>query len=197
MFLPGNKTTDAAKAKADAERNQAYSRIEDWAREEIPLSIRDGVNISVQEVICGDPTCAPIDTAIAIIFPSGGRGMMGLPAESKDVLKEDLLEGFPTKEVLEKWSRGEEAEWPPFDDDEDFADEANQPTLRFEVGEKVECRIGPDEVTGWAKGSVMQLWYREQGWPPNSWAPYKIQLDDGKCIFAPSDLDQIIRKAQT
>lgn len=123
--------------------------------------------------------------------------MMGLPAESKDVLKEDLLEGFPTKEVLEKWSRGEEAEWPPFDDDEDFADEANQPTLRFEVGEKVECRIGPDEVTGWAKGSVMQLWYREQGWPPNSWAPYKIQLDDGKCIFAPSDLDQIIRKAQT
>lgn len=73
MFLPGNKTTDAAKAKADAERNQAYSRIEDWAREEIPLSIRDGVNISVQEVICGDPTCAPIDTAIAIIFPRYGR----------------------------------------------------------------------------------------------------------------------------
>mmetsp|Transcript_12994 Transcript_12994/g.15249 ORF Transcript_12994/g.15249 Transcript_12994/m.15249 type:complete len:197 (+) Transcript_12994:155-745(+) len=196
MFLPGNKTTDAAKAKADAERNEAYTRIEDWTREEIPLSIRDGVNISVQEVICGDPTCAPIDTAIAIIFPSGGRGMMGLPAESKDVLKEDLLEGFPTNEVLEKWSRGEEAEWPPFDDEEDFTD-SNQPQLRFEVGEKVECRIGPDEVTGWAKGSVMQLWYREQGWPPNSWAPYKIQLDDGKCIFAPSDLDQIIRKAQT
>jgi len=196
MFLPGNKTTDAAKAKADAERNEAYTRIEDWTREEIPLSIRDGVNISVQEVICGDPTCAPIDTAIAIIFPSGGRGMMGLPAESKDVLKEDLLEGFPTKEVLEKWSRGEEAEWPPFDDEEEFT-ESNQPQLRFEVGEKVECRIGPDEVTGWAKGSVMQLWYREQGWPPNSWAPYKIQLDDGKCIFAPSDLDQIIRKAQT
>jgi len=196
MFLPGNKTTDAAKAKADAERNEAYTRIEDWTREEIPLSIRDGVNISVQEVICGDPTCAPIDTAIAIIFPSGGRGMMGLPAESKDVLKEDLLEGFPTNEVLEKWSRGEEAEWPPFDDEEEFT-ESNQPQLRFEVGEKVECRIGPDEVTGWAKGSVMQLWYREQGWPPNSWAPYKIQLDDGKCIFAPSDLDQIIRKAQT
>jgi len=193
MFLPGNKETKAAKAKADADRNEAYTRIESWAMEQIPVSIRDGVQISVQEVICGDPTCAPIDTAIAIIFPSGGRGMMGLPAESKDVLKEDLLEGFPTKDVLEKWSRGEEAEWPPFDDEEEFS-ELNQPQLRFEVGDKVECRIGPDPVTGWAKGSVAQLWYREQGWPPNSWAPYKIQLDDGKCIFAPSDMDQIIRR---
>jgi len=69
MFLPGNKTTDDAKAKADAERKLAYERIEKWATAAIPPSIRDGVSISVQEVICGDPTCAPIDTAIAIIFP--------------------------------------------------------------------------------------------------------------------------------
>jgi len=195
MFLPGTKATDAAKAQADAERKQAYSRIEDWAREKIPPSIRDGVQISVQEVICGDPNCAPIDTAVAIIFPSGGRGMIGLPDESKNVLKEDLLEGFPTKQVLEKWYRGEEAEWPPFDEEEEF-DDLN-PQLRFEVGDKVECRIGPDPVTGWAKGSINQLWYREQGWPPNSWAPYKVQLENGKCIFAPSDQDQIIRRATT
>jgi len=197
MFLPGNKTTDDAKAKADAERKLAYERIEKWATAAIPPSIRDGVSISVQEVICGDPTCAPIDTAIAIIFPSGGRGMLGLPAESKDVTKEDLLEGFPTVEVLQKWFQGEEAEWPPFEDDnEDEFNESNQPKLRFSVGDSVECRIGPDPVTGWAKGSVAQLWYREQGWPPNSWAPYKIQLEDGKCIFAPSDMDQIIRGAK-
>jgi len=123
--------------------------------------------------------------------------MLGLPAESKDVTKEDLLEGFPTVEVLQKWFQGEEAEWPPFEDDnEDEFNESNQPKLRFSVGDSVECRIGPDPVTGWAKGSVAQLWYREQGWPPNSWAPYKIQLEDGKCIFAPSDMDQIIRGAK-
>lgn len=198
MFLPGTKATDEAKAIADAARNEGYVRVEKWAMDAIPSSIRKGVQISVQEVVCGDPTCAPIDTAVAIIFPSGGRGMMGLPAESKDVLKRDLLDGFPTEEVLEKWARGEEAEWPPFqdDDDEDEFSDLQQPQLRFIVGESVECRIGPDPVKGWAKGTVAQLWYREQGWPPNSWAPYKVQLEDGKCIFAPSDMDQVVRRSQ-
>ena len=46
-------------------------------------------------------------------FESGGRGMMGLPMEPREVTPEELEEEFPTPDVLEKWHRGEEAEWPP------------------------------------------------------------------------------------
>ncbi len=123
---------------------------------------------------------------------SGGRGMMGIPLESKDVTKEVLLDLFPTEDVLQAWARGEEAEWPPmedYDDDQEF----ERPRLRFEVGQRVACRVGPDPVTGWAPGKVIMLWYREPNWPANSWAPYKIELDDGRNIFAPGDVDQIIR----
>ena len=36
--------------------------------------------------------------------------------------------------------------------------------------------------------------YREANWPPGVFAPYQIQLDDGRLIFAPHDADQVIRK---
>lgn len=175
------------------ERKKAYARIEEWSIDLIPENSRTGVQISVQEVQCGDPDCSPIDVAVAILFPRGGRGMVGLPMMAKDVRKSHLQESFPTPNVLLKWSRGEEAEWPPFEDDEE--DEFETPPLRFGVGQAVECRIGPDPVTGWAQGEVTQLWYREPGWPPNSWAPYKIKLSDGKSIFAPADLEHVIRAA--
>ena len=38
--------------------------------------------------------------------------------------------------------------------------------------------------------------YREANWPPGVFAPYQIQLDDGRLIFAPHDADQVIRKLQ-
>jgi hypothetical protein len=174
--------------EADVRRRKAYNQIEKWALELIPKNIRDGVQLSVQEIQCGDPECAPIDTAIAILFPAGGRGMMGLPLEAHEVTKELLEENFPYQEVLEKWSRGEDADWPPL---EAMMDQL--PSLRFDVGQRVECRIGPDEVTGWAKGTITQLWYREQGWAEGSFAPYKIRLDDGRDIFAPGDVDMVIR----
>jgi len=183
------KNTNAEEA-AEALRKKAYAQIDKWTMELIPENIREGVQLSVQEVQCGDPDCAPIDTAIAILFPAGGRGMLGLPMEAHEVTLEILEENFPYGEVLEKWHKGEEAEWPPMDDD--MATD-QLPELRFSVGQKVECRIGPDEVTGWAKGSVKQLWYREQGWAEGSFAPYKISLDDGRDIFAPGDVDMVIR----
>ena len=130
-----------------------------------------------------------------LLSGSGGRGMMGIPLEAKDVSKEALLECFPTEDVLNAWSRGEDAEWPPMDDyDDDNMDFTQKPQLRFSVGQRVVCRVGPDPVKGWAPGKVIQLWYREPTWPPNSLAPYKIELDDGRNIFAPGDVDQIIRE---
>jgi hypothetical protein len=69
MFLPQNDITIAEQQAAEKARRDGYSRIELWANEAIPAEIRQGVTITVQEVQCGDPECAPIDTAVAIMFP--------------------------------------------------------------------------------------------------------------------------------
>lgn len=108
--------------------------------------------------------------------------MFALPMEPKEVTPDHINENFPPGEILEKWFRGEDAPWPP---------EPEPPELRFTVGDKVECRVGPDD---WAPGTVHQLWYRENGWPEGAFAPYKILLDDGRFIFAPQDMDQVIRQ---
>lgn len=194
MFLPQNDTAAAEVKAAEQARREGYARIEIWVNEAIPAEIRRGVTVSVQEVACGDPNCSPIDTAVAIMFPSGGRGMLGIPLESKDVSKDSLLDVFPTTQVLAAWARGEEAEWPPLDDG-DEQEAGQRPRLRFNIGQRVVCRVGPDPVTGWAPGRVALQWYREPSWPANSWAPYKIELEDGRNIFAPGDVDQIIREA--
>eukprot|EP00537_Pseudo-nitzschia_pungens_P006498 CAMPEP_0172359754 /NCGR_PEP_ID=MMETSP1060-20121228/3912_1 /TAXON_ID=37318 /ORGANISM="Pseudo-nitzschia pungens, Strain cf. cingulata" /LENGTH=135 /DNA_ID=CAMNT_0013081539 /DNA_START=971 /DNA_END=1378 /DNA_ORIENTATION=- len=121
---------------------------------------------------------------------SGKDGMIGLPMEAREVTKEELASRFPTVEVLEKWHRGEDAEWPPYEEPE-------FPELRFDIGTRVLCRIGADAEKDWAPGKVVQLWYSEENWPPGSFAPYKVRLDDGRDIFAPGDMDQVIRKQES
>ena len=69
MFLPKNAAANEELRASDQARRDGYSRIEQWVTEAIPAEIRRGVTVSVQEVVCGDPDCAPIDTAIAILFP--------------------------------------------------------------------------------------------------------------------------------
>jgi hypothetical protein len=69
MFLPKSDTDTSNLRAAEAARHEGYARIEVWAMDTIPASIRRGVTITMQEVQCGDPECAPIDTAVAIMFP--------------------------------------------------------------------------------------------------------------------------------
>jgi len=116
--------------------------------------------------------------------------------EAREVTPEDIKNSFPPRDILEKWQKGEDADWPPLDDDDDDPSGYNRmPQLRFSLGDQVECRVGPDPIKGWAGGVVTQLWYREANWPPGSYAPYKIRLNDGRDIFAPGDLEQVIRLA--
>jgi len=110
--------------------------------------------------------------------------MFGLPMEAKDVTAEELAHMFPTMDVVEKWFAGEEAEWPP---------QQEVPALRFDIGTAVLCKVGGSSNGGWAPGHIIQLWYREQTWPEGAFAPYKIKLEDGRDIFAPADMDQIIK----
>mmetsp|Transcript_10218 Transcript_10218/g.15687 ORF Transcript_10218/g.15687 Transcript_10218/m.15687 type:complete len:119 (-) Transcript_10218:29-385(-) len=116
--------------------------------------------------------------------------MVALPMEAREVTREELDHEFPTVDVLTKWHAGEEAEWPPEDDLNIGAPE--MPPLRFNVGQNVLCRVGPTE---WHKGVIVQQWYRETTWPAGAWAPYKVALEDGRSIFAPGDMDQIIKAA--
>ena len=114
------------------------------------------------------------DGAFLLLPNSGQQGMFGVPMEAQEVTEAEIKNNFPTPDVIEKWHKGEEAEWPP--------DEPIE--LRFYVGMFVLCRVGP---TDWAPGKVLQLWYREPNWPPGSFAPYKIKLADGREIYAPID----------
>eukprot|EP00040_Diaphanoeca_grandis_P034328 m.212538 g.212538 ORF g.212538 m.212538 type:complete len:263 (+) comp33127_c0_seq17:1088-1876(+) len=63
--------------------------------------------------------------------------------------------------------------------------------LRFSVGSRVECRITPDGK--YAPGSITKLNHRESHFPPGVVVPYQIQLDNGMLIFAPQDVDMMIR----
>ena len=210
MFLPENVASNQQK---ELDRLGAFKFIEQWCLEIMPAEIRADASVSIQELSCQDPNCSPIDTAVTILFKrydgclhclmcdtepvpsqmasldfSGYNGVFSFPMTAKEVTKEKLEGSFPTREVLEKWQRGEDADWPP---DEE---ETQMPALRFAVGTKVICRIGPNAETDWAPGTISLLWYRETNWPPGSYAPYRIKLDDGRDIFAPGDIDQIIQK---
>jgi len=70
MFLPKTDKDKTKEDETDKRRKEAYVNIEEWSKEAIPKDIRSDVTISVQEVQCGDPDCAPIDTAVAIMFTS-------------------------------------------------------------------------------------------------------------------------------
>jgi hypothetical protein len=67
MFLPDASSLNEKKI-ADERRKEAFRNIEKWSLELIPEAIRDAAVISAQEVVCGDPECSPIDTAISIVF---------------------------------------------------------------------------------------------------------------------------------
>ena len=51
------------------------------------------------------------------------------------------------EDILRDWHAGKNTEWP------------RRPTYRFEIMERVECRIGPDPVKGWAAGRIIALNY--------------------------------------
>jgi len=61
-------------------------------------------------------------------------------------------------------------------------------TLRFEVGTRVECNCG-----GWEGGTIVKQFYRQSSFPPGTFAPYQVRLDNGKLIYAPIDEDRVCR----
>lgn len=68
-----------------------------------------------------------------------------------------------------------------------------KPALRFKVGAKVECKVGPGP-DDWAEGTITGLRYMEPDWERP--APYQILLHDGRYIFAPEDSEAVIKAAK-
>ena len=176
---------DPSKAKAEKIAKQSVKKaladIKLWANFLIPVELQDGLIMDVKEVVCGDPTCAPIDTVFTLLWTSG-RGMFAIPFSPEEIqTQEELAELFPDEETLTLWKAGKRSPWP------------RRPTLRFNVDDRVECRVGPHPVKGWVPGRIIKLHYVEPTWPPNMIAPYQIALHDGRLIFAPQDTDKVIR----
>ena len=66
MFLPDRSIVDEKE-----KRQQLYKQIEEYCTSLIESNdVKESCIISVQEVVCGDPECAPIDTMITLSFPS-------------------------------------------------------------------------------------------------------------------------------
>lgn len=52
--------------------------------------------VEVHEQICGDPSCAPVDTVFLLLWSDGaGKGMFALPLAPDEVTKEDVEDIFP------------------------------------------------------------------------------------------------------
>jgi hypothetical protein len=100
MFIPkaGNKDKEEK-----AKKKKILADIKAWSMERIPESFQVGLLFEVNEQICGDPACAPIDTVFTLIWEGGGRGMFALPLAPDEVMKDDIQEIFPDVETLDKW----------------------------------------------------------------------------------------------
>ena len=192
------------KNAAKAAQKKLSNSLKERALSIIPPHLKDGLLIDVKEVVCGDPSCAPVDTVFELVWtapsskasatppsssgapstPSLGKGMFGLPMRMAEITPQDLEDMFPDEETLTKWKAGKRCRWPPPPKIEQ---------VRFTIGDRVECRIGAHPVKGWAPGRIVKLYYRESNWPDNMIAPYQIALHDGRLIFAPQDTDNVIR----
>jgi len=90
MFDP-----EAAKAKKDtaALKKKAFENIKSWIMAALPEDMKSEVEtVATREFQCGDPSCAPIDTAIQIFFKDQQRKPLqtGLPKEADKLTQADV-----------------------------------------------------------------------------------------------------------
>lgn len=158
MFDP-SKVEDAARSKREA--RDGIERIESWVAEMLQTS---RVRATVNEVQCGDPNCAPVDTVLEFWAEPNIHWRLGLSKRATDVVLKDVKEIFPAPDVIDSWSSGVDAEWPrpgppPRDD-----------CLDHRLGDEVDVFLG----IRWHRAKVVQLWYRDKFWPKDCYMPYKV-----------------------
>jgi hypothetical protein len=92
MFNP-NK---AAKDKGEkAVKKKALENLKAWSLTLVPIDLQEGLIIDINEVVCGDPSCAPVDTVFTLVWGGSGKGLFAIPAPAAEVMQEDLVDFFP------------------------------------------------------------------------------------------------------
>lgn len=94
MFVPGK--VDSKKAEKAAVR-KALADVKEWALSCIAAELHEGLLVDVNEVVCGDPTCAPVDTVFTLVWSSGGRGVFGVPLASREMTQDDVIDHMPVR----------------------------------------------------------------------------------------------------
>lgn len=54
-----------------------------------------GLILDINEVACGDPSCAPVDTIFTLIWEGTGKGVFAMPMMAGEITQEDLIDFFP------------------------------------------------------------------------------------------------------
>lgn len=95
MFNP----TKAVSNKAEkALKKKSIDELKAWSLALIPIELQEGILVDINEVICGDPTCAPIDTVFTIVWTNGsGKGLFAIPLPVAEIKQDDLVECFPVR----------------------------------------------------------------------------------------------------
>jgi hypothetical protein len=70
MFNPSAVATKSGKAA----KKKALAELKTLCEGMIPTTLHEGMIVDVKEVVCGDPSCAPIDTVFTFLWQSGGKG---------------------------------------------------------------------------------------------------------------------------
>ena len=146
-------------------------------------------SITLTEIQCGSALC-PIDTCVLLTFPNGAAHQYGMPFMVTDVTINEVREYLPSEKLYKTLSKNQQ-------DDHDANNEGDEDPyasrLRYKLGDAVSCRTSEDPIKGWSSGEIVQVKYREKTWPLGVYAPYKVRLDDGRCIFAPRDEPDVVR----
>jgi hypothetical protein len=65
MFVPGK--VDEKKAEKGAIK-KALAQVKEWTLSLMADELHKGLILDINEVVCGDPTCAPIDTVFTLVW---------------------------------------------------------------------------------------------------------------------------------
>ena len=65
MFVPKSKEDKKAEKAA---QKKALGDVRGWCLSCIAPELQEGLQVDVSEVACGDPSCAPVDTIITLIW---------------------------------------------------------------------------------------------------------------------------------
>lgn len=177
---------------------QACMKIKTMVEERLPKNIDIKQHVSVREIICGDPECAPIDTLVELWFggdegdeeESNHQGF-AFPLKAIEITEKDIEDKMPPLDIIEQWQQGLDPEYP-------FPEPPPSLQLRFDLNEKVEVLVGSEsssEGSGhWESGNISQLWYRDRSWPLWAYVPYLVTLGlNQRDTYVVSDLETRIR----